>query len=154
MIKTQFIGVVTLISETRKTQFGEIVTLISDKISKTMFENLLRIVCGERVPSTPHNREEDDAIQNSIIEVAPHVIAREATVSSSNDDPELLILTENYGDLVEGRVIKISLQELLRLIPRTRRRSDAYKALKTKLQRIGVTLHITSNRKGGGKDEV
>ena len=120
-----------------------------------MFENLLRIVCGERVPSTPHNREEDDAIQNSTIEVAPHVIAREATVvSSSNDDPELRILTENYGDLVEGRVIKISLQELLRLIPRTRRRSDAYKALKTKLQRIGVTLHITSNRKGGGKDEV
>ena len=138
-----------------KTQFAEIVTLISEKISRTMFENLLRIVCGEKVLSTPHSREEDDAIQNSTIEVAPHVIAREATVvSSSNDDPELRILTENYGDLVEGRVIKISLQELLRLIPRTRRRSDAYKALKTKLQRIGVTLHITSNRKGGGKDEV
>ena len=139
----------------RKTQFIGGVTLISEKISRTMFVNLLRIACGERVPSTPHSREEDDAIQNNTVKVAPHVIAREATVvSSSNDDPELSILTENYGELVEGRVIKISLQELLRLIPRTRRRSDAYNALKTKLKRIGVTLHITSNRKGGGKDEV
>ena len=119
-----------------------------------MFENLLRIVCGEMVLSTPHSREEDDAIQNNTVKVAPHVIAREATVSSATDDPELRILTENYGELVEGRVIKISLQELLRLIPRPRRRSDAYKALKTKLKRIGVTLQITTSRKGGGKDEV
>lgn len=119
-----------------------------------MFVNLLRIACGERVPSTPHSREEDDAIQNNTVKVAPHVIAREATVSSATDDPELRILTENYGELVEGRVIIISLQELLRLIPRTRRRSDAYKALKTKLKRIGVTLQITTSRKGGGKDEI
>ena len=99
---------------------------------------------GDR--TTYYSREEDDAQDNSTVVAAPHVIAREAAISSCTDDPELRVLAETFGELVEGRVIDISLQELLNLIPRTRRRSDAYRALTTKLKRKGVTLNITSQK--------
>jgi len=136
MIKTQFSGLVSLISEMTFMNF--------------MFENMLRFACGERVLSTPHSREEDDVVQDNTITAAPHVIVREAAISSVTDDPELRTFAEHYGELADGRVIDVPLQELLAIIPRTRRRSDAYKALITKLKRIGVTLCITTNRKGGG----
>lgn len=121
------------------------------QVRMKMFEHMLRFACGERVLSTPHSREEDDALQqDNIIDAVPHVIVREAAISSSaTDDPELQTLAEHYGELTEGKIIDVPLQELLTLIPRTRRRSDAYKALCTKLKRIGVTLNITTNRKGG-----
>jgi hypothetical protein len=110
-----------------------------------MFEYMLRFAMGVR--TTYHSREEDDVQNNStIVAAAPHVIAREAALSSSTDDSELRILAETFGELIEGRVIDISLQELLNLIPRTRRRSDAYRALTTKLKRKGVTLNITSQK--------
>ena len=78
-------------------------------------------------------------------ESAPHVIEKAATVSS-NDDPELEILGKTFGALTSGKVIEVNLQELLALIPRNRKRSDAYRGLCAKLRQIGVTLNITTNR--------
>ena len=102
-----------------------------------MFENLFRIAM-EKFNSTIHCRE--------VQEAAPHVITKVAAPPSNNDDPELRILADKYGELVSGKQIEITLQELLTLIPRTRKRSDAYRGLASKLERLGVKLNITTNR--------
>lgn len=101
-----------------------------------MFENLLRIAM-EKFNSTLHSREAQEA--------APHVIKKAAAVSN-DDDPELLLLENTFGALTNGKVITVTLQELLTLIPRTRKRSDAYRGLCAKLRQMGVTLNITTNR--------
>lgn len=101
-----------------------------------MFENLLRIAM-ERFNSTLHSREAQEA--------APHVI-KKAVAVSNDDNPELAILEKTFGTLNNGKVITVTLQELLTLVPRTRKRSDAYRGLCAKLRQMGVTLNITTNR--------
>ena len=100
--------------------------------------NLLRIASEERVLSTPQSREEKD-------KVAPHVITEDAT-ETNELDKELLTLSDVYGELYEGKIINVTLQNLLSLLPRTRKRSDAYRGLTSKLKRKGVTLSITSQK--------
>lgn len=102
-----------------------------------MYQNLLRIASEELIIN-PRSREE---------KVAPHVITEEATKTENTEsDPELRALSEMYGHFYEGMIINVSLQELLELLPRTRRRSDAYKGLVSKLNCKGVVLNITSNK--------
>ena len=48
--------------------------------------------------------------------------------------------------LDNGRCIDITLQDLLHIIPRKRRRIDAYRGLVSRLNKMGVTLTITSNK--------
>lgn len=48
--------------------------------------------------------------------------------------------------LDNGRYIEITLQDLLQIIPRKRRRIDAYRGLVGRLKKMGVTLTITSNK--------
>ena len=48
--------------------------------------------------------------------------------------------------LDNGRCIEITLQDLLQIIPRKRRRIDAYRGLVSRLNKMGVTLTITSNK--------
>lgn len=99
--------------------------------------NLIRIAMEEIVPSTPHSREE---------KTDPHVTAKETVVIDDySDDPELALLSEAYGVLEDGKAISVSLQELLMLLPRKRKRRDAYNTLTAKLKRMGVTLNITAN---------
>ena len=100
--------------------------------------NLLRIASEERVLSTPRSREEDD-------KVAPHVIVEDAT-EINEMDKELKVLSGVYGELYEGKIINVTLQNLLSLLPRTRKRSDAYRGLISKLKRKGVTLSIISQK--------
>ena len=102
-----------------------------------MFENLFRIAM-EKFESTLYRREAHEA--------APHVIAKTAASPIYNDDPELRNLADKYGELISGKQIEVSLQELLKLIPRTRKRSDAYRGLASKLELLGVRLNITTNR--------
>ena len=103
-----------------------------------MYFNLLRIASEEVVLSTPRSREGND-------KVAPHVIIEDAT-EINELDKELLTLSDVYGELYEGKIINVTLQELLSLLPRTRKRSDAYRGLISKLERKGVTLNITSKK--------
>ena len=110
--------------------------LLIEITHNSMFENLFRIAM-EKFNSTLHCRKAQEA--------APHVIKKAAAVSS-NDDPELEILGKTFGALTNGKVIEVNLQELLALVPRTRKRSDAYRGLCAKLRRMGVTLNITTNR--------
>ena len=48
--------------------------------------------------------------------------------------------------LDNGRCINITLQDLLQIIPRKRRRIDAYRGLVSKLNKMGVTLTINSQK--------
>jgi len=99
--------------------------------------NLLRIAMEEMVPSTPYSREE---------KTDPHVTAKGTVVIDDySDDLELALLSEAYGALEDGKAISVSLQDLLVLLPRKRKRRDAYNTLTAKLKRMGVTLNITAN---------
>lgn len=104
-----------------------------------MFENLLRLAI-DALPGSSYGREE---------KAAPHVIAKDAAII---EDPELQVLAERYGELVAGKTIEIQLRDLLELIPRARRRSDAYHSLAGKLQAIGVELIIKTSRDNGKKE--
>ena len=48
--------------------------------------------------------------------------------------------------LDNGRCIEITLQDLLQIIPRKRRRIDAYRGLVGRLKKMGVTLTIDSQK--------
>ena len=48
--------------------------------------------------------------------------------------------------LDNGRCIEITLQDLLQIIPRKRRRIDAYRGLVSRLNKMGVTLTINSQK--------
>ena len=48
--------------------------------------------------------------------------------------------------LDNGRCIEITLKDLLQIVERKRRRVDAYRGLVSRLNKMGVTLTITSNK--------
>ena len=59
---------------------------------------------------------------------------------------EIKRLEAEYGPLMEGQHLSIQLQDLLVLIPRARKRTDAYKGLIKELANRGVTLTIKSRK--------
>ncbi len=60
------------------------------------------------------------------------------------EDPEIEILAREFGPMTEGKVIEIRLSDLLQILPRTRRKTDAYNSLKKRLEALGVQLRVTS----------
>ena len=68
----------------------------------------------------------------------------EKTSIELKETNELAILEREFGELTKGKRIEIDLRRLLDLIPRDRRKADAYKGLKSKLFRLGVEFTITS----------
>lgn len=71
-------------------------------------------------------------------------VNEKTSIEKSNIDPELDILEKEFGLLTRGKTIEIDLHRLLELIPRERRKADAYKGLKSKLSKLGVEFVITS----------
>ena len=59
---------------------------------------------------------------------------------------EIKRLEDEYGPLMEGQHLTIQLQDLLVLIPRSRKRIDAYMGLIKELANRGVTLTIKSRK--------
>lgn len=57
-------------------------------------------------------------------------------------DPEIQIIAGRYGELVPGMVIETTLAELEEILPRPRRRADAYATVAKRLAAMGVTLVI------------
>ena len=60
------------------------------------------------------------------------------------EDPEIEILAREFGPMTEGKVIEIRLSDLLQILPRTRRKTDAYNSLRKRLEALGVQLRVTS----------
>lgn len=52
----------------------------------------------------------------------------------------------NGHPLENGTCIEIALQDILQIIPKKRRRIDAYRGLVSRLNRMGVTLIINSQK--------
>ena len=66
-------------------------------------------------------------------------------IESMYDDPEIAIINQYYGPLTEGLVITASLADMLTILPRSRRKSDAYKGLVNRLKaEVGVELKVSS----------
>ena len=92
-----------------------------------------------------------EAQDDSIVNSAPSVkeTGNNKPVDQYADEIKK-IEDELYGGrqlLKSGTCIDITLQELLHLIPRKRRRVDAYRGLQRALsERRGVTLRIKSNK--------
>ena len=59
---------------------------------------------------------------------------------------EIKRLEAKYGPLIEGQHLTVQLQDLLTLLPRARRRIDAYNGLIKELAGRGVTLTIKSRK--------
>ena len=60
------------------------------------------------------------------------------------EDPEIEILAREFGPMTEGKVIEIRLSDLLQILPRTRKKTDAYNSLRKRLEALGVQLRVTS----------
>ena len=63
------------------------------------------------------------------------------------EDPEIEILAREFGPMTEGKVIEIRLSDLLQILPRTRRKTDAYNGLRKRLEALGVQLRVAPNVK-------
>lgn len=62
-------------------------------------------------------------------------------------EDEIEVLARYCGGLAKGKVVRIGLHEILDIIPRKRRKADAYYALKKQLRdEYGVELVIESRR--------
>ena len=69
------------------------------------------------------------------------------TQTGSFED-DIRSLEEKYGPLERGREINLTLQEILSICPRTRKRTDAYRKLISNLDKRFGTRLIISSRKG------
>ena len=106
-----------------------------------MFTNLIARILGMEQFSVPNRLEK----------VVPSVIAKK---DSTEPIPEkykkdIAALQEKYGNLssLAGLSISLTLKEALEIMPRNRRRVDAYDGLKSYLKKqYGITLTIKSQK--------
>ena len=79
-------------------------------------------------------------------EVKEESIEKKPVVATAEyDDPEIMILAQHFGPLVDGLVLEVSLSDMLQILPRQRRKSDAYKGLSGRLKALGVQLRVASH---------
>lgn len=104
--------------------------------------------------STKHQNDTaagDDIKERAVIEESfvPAIKEPEPIPEMKDDiDPEILLLAKTYGPLTNGVKIELSLQEVLQLFPRQRKRSDAYKGLIKKVkEQFNVELTIGTKKK-------
>lgn len=70
----------------------------------------------------------------------------------ASDEPEDFLRLREHWIFERGVVFEMSLQELLSICPRKRRKADAYKGLISSLKkRYDIDLVITKNQKHGTK---
>lgn len=104
-----------------------------------MFTDFIKQILGAERRSTTPNRLEKDA--------TPSVTARKDSTGKYRKD--IAALEEKYGKLSTqtGLSINLTLKEALTLMPRSRKRIDAYAGLVSYLKReYSITLIITSQK--------
>ena len=80
--------------------------------------------------------------QQDIEPVSPVQESDKSINTPHNVDPEIQIFAGRYGELVAGKVIEATLTELQEILPRPRRRADAYATVAKRLAAMGVQLVI------------
>lgn len=86
-------------------------------------------------------REEKDLNKESAIE---SLVSKEQSIAKNK---ELEILAKEFGELSNGKQIEVELNRILLLLPRKRRKVDAYKGIRSVLKRMGVELIIKSKKR-------
>ena len=81
-------------------------------------------------------------------EIIEPVVSKENSMieKKNTSSREMEILSQEYGCLEKGMRLEIDLNRILEILPRTRRKADAYKGLRAELKKHGVELVITSTR--------
>lgn len=80
--------------------------------------------------------------QQDIEPVSPVQESDKSKDTPHHDDPEVQIIASRFGELVDGKMITTTLAELEEILPRPRRRADAYASVSKRLAAMGVTLVI------------
>lgn len=96
-------------------------------------------------PMTDFRRSCLEAEEKNELDAAP----ADMDNGQQSGDPyadEIKKLEAKYGLLIEGQHLTVQLQDLLALVPRARRRIDAYNGLAKELANRGVTLTIKSRK--------
>lgn len=79
-------------------------------------------------------------------------ISSATSVNGNDSDPyagdidKLQNALFNGHPMESGTCIDITLQDILQIIPKKRRRIDAYRGLVSRLKKMGIILTITSNK--------
>ena len=85
-----------------------------------------------------------DLGRRQVSEAIEPVVSKKKSIAIP--ESELQVLAREFGELKAGKTITVELHRLLTILPRARRKADAYKGLKAELKQQGVDLIITSNR--------
>ncbi len=96
-------------------------------------------------PMTDFRRSCLEAEEKNELDTAPDNMDDEQQPGDPYAD-EVKRLEAEYGPLIEGQHLTVQLQDLLALVPRARRRIDAYNGLVKDLANRGVTLTIKSRK--------
>lgn len=127
-------------------------TISCEYDNPTQMDNLVKIykmddfqmfmMATEKKFSKPASTSVVKDLSPKVIEEGTH---KKNFISDNNAD--IKILTESYGELSEGKVIELELGEACKLLHRTRVRADSFKKLQKHLkEEYGVTLKITSRK--------
>jgi len=74
----------------------------------------------------------------------------ETEIKPRYNNPEIQAIANEFGGLLFAGTLEIELHRLLEIVPRNRKRADAYKGLCSELRKFyGVDLIITSAKRGG-----
>ena len=98
-----------------------------------MLKRIIDLLMGER---------ERHPEQQDIEPVSPVQESDKSKNTPRFDDPEIQIIAGRFGELVDGKVIETTLAELEEILPRPRRRADAYASVSKRLATMGVQLVI------------
>ncbi len=110
-----------------------------------MFEDMLRIVCGEGTVAADQQQHQEEEPDVEVVKEEENPKKEIHTVTCKYDN-DVLALEEKYGNL-EGKEITIDLQTLLQLVPRERRRIDAYRGVLSYLEdKRNCKITITSRK--------
>ena len=112
-----------------------------------MIEILIEKLFGSGKNSTELSRK-------SIAVLSGEESKQSAPLPPSYDDPEMAVLAREYGELTEGKIIEVTLSDLLQILPRSRRKSDAYNGLKKRLSALGVQLRVAPNVKRKNNEQT
>ena len=91
-------------------------------------------------------RSEKDEEENSHPAIEPVESKKKSIANENKTSHEVEVISKEFGGLKEGMRIEIELSRILEILPRTRRKADAYKGLRAELKKHGVELVITSTR--------
>ena len=118
-----------------------------------MLYQLLLNMFSSLVPGTKDDEQREDK-RTILPDAHEKRVKSAASVDSIADDIKRLEEAFSNGQPLEsGQEINITLQELLRIVPRNRPRKDAYKHLQRVLKDdMGVILTIKSRKDGKKKD--